>query len=143
MAQLEVELDSIAEGAPISSSSFPPSLLCGLPCPSLQSSLMVSWARVGMREGGRERGAVMTSVCPTRLTRLTSVWPCSVQLCGAGKNVVLKWQGKPLFVRHRTAEEIATAVNTPVSDLKDSVNIPLDGGRRMLLSCTLCCARSS
>jgi hypothetical protein len=41
MAQLEVELDSIAEGAPISSSSFPPSLLCGLPCPSLQSSLMV------------------------------------------------------------------------------------------------------
>lgn len=47
----------------------------------------------------------------------------------SGKNVVLKWQGKPLFVRHRTAEEIATSVNTPVSDLKDSVNIPLDGVR--------------
>eukprot|EP00035_Acanthoeca_spectabilis_P019995 m.430640 g.430640 ORF g.430640 m.430640 type:complete len:250 (-) comp17193_c0_seq1:80-829(-) len=46
-----------------------------------------------------------------------------------GKNVVLKWQGKPLFVRHRTAQEIATAVGTDIKDLKDAVNDPADSDR--------------
>ena len=36
-----------------------------------------------------------------------------------GKNVVLKWQGKPLFVRHRTAEEIDAAKNVDLSTLRD------------------------
>lgn len=37
----------------------------------------------------------------------------------AGKNVTFKWRGKPLFVRHRTEEEIAReqAVNT--AELRD------------------------
>ena len=36
-----------------------------------------------------------------------------------GKNVVFKWQGKPLFVRHRTAEEIDAARNVDVNTLRD------------------------
>ena len=28
------------------------------------------------------------------------------------------WRGKPIFIRHRTSEEIRTASNTSVSDLK-------------------------
>lgn len=35
-----------------------------------------------------------------------------------GQQVVITWQGKPVFVRYRTAKEIAEAVN-PVGDLKD------------------------
>jgi len=36
-----------------------------------------------------------------------------------GKSVTFKWRGKPLFIRHRTAEEIATEQGVPVSTLRD------------------------
>ncbi|KAI9836403.1 MAG: hsp70 nucleotide exchange factor fes1 [Sarea resinae] len=36
-----------------------------------------------------------------------------------GKNVVIKWRGKPVFIRHRTAEEIKTAEDTPWQSLRD------------------------
>lgn len=35
-----------------------------------------------------------------------------------GKNVILKWRGKPVFIRHRTAHEIETAEATPMSELR-------------------------
>ncbi|KAI1285543.1 Cytochrome b-c1 complex subunit Rieske, mitochondrial [Halotydeus destructor] len=37
----------------------------------------------------------------------------------AGKNVVLKWRGKPLFVKHRTAEEITRERAVDVATLRD------------------------
>ncbi|KAJ3384424.1 hypothetical protein HDU84_002942 [Entophlyctis sp. JEL0112] len=36
-----------------------------------------------------------------------------------GKNVVIKWRGKPVFIRHRTAEDIVEANNVDVSSLRD------------------------
>jgi len=36
-----------------------------------------------------------------------------------GQQVVIKWQGKPVFVRYRTPAEIQKAVTTPMTDLKD------------------------
>nr|AIX97480.1 mitochondrial ubiquinol-cytochrome c reductase iron-sulfur subunit [Ceratosolen solmsi] len=36
-----------------------------------------------------------------------------------GKNVVFKWRGKPLFIRHRTATEIETESKVDVSTLRD------------------------
>ncbi|CAG60324.1 RIP1 [Nakaseomyces glabratus] len=36
-----------------------------------------------------------------------------------GKNVVVKWQGKPVFIRHRTAHEIDEANAVDMSVLKD------------------------
>lgn len=38
-----------------------------------------------------------------------------------GQAIRLMWQGKPVFIRHRTPEEIAAASATPVGDLKDPV----------------------
>jgi ubiquinol-cytochrome c reductase iron-sulfur subunit len=37
----------------------------------------------------------------------------------AGQAVTVVWRGKPVFVRHRTAEEIQQARQTPLSELKD------------------------
>ena len=31
-----------------------------------------------------------------------------------GKNMTFKWRGKPLFIRHRTAEEIAQVRNRQI-----------------------------
>ncbi|EEP75843.1 ubiquinol-cytochrome c reductase iron-sulfur subunit [Uncinocarpus reesii 1704] len=36
-----------------------------------------------------------------------------------GKNVIIKWRGKPVFIRHRTASEIAEAENTNWEGLRD------------------------
>jgi len=36
-----------------------------------------------------------------------------------GSQVVVRWQGKPVFVRYRTPHEVQEAVDTPLSDLKD------------------------
>jgi ubiquinol-cytochrome c reductase iron-sulfur subunit len=36
----------------------------------------------------------------------------------AGKNMTFKWRGKPLFVRHRTAEEIAVEQSVDVATLR-------------------------
>ncbi|XP_055376670.1 cytochrome b-c1 complex subunit Rieske, mitochondrial isoform X2 [Condylostylus longicornis] len=36
-----------------------------------------------------------------------------------GKSVTFKWRGKPLFIRHRTAEEISTERAVPLSELRD------------------------
>ncbi|KAJ3415994.1 hypothetical protein HDV05_003591 [Chytridiales sp. JEL 0842] len=39
-----------------------------------------------------------------------------------GKNVVIKWRGKPVFIRHRTAEEIAEANSVALSELRHAEN---------------------
>ncbi|MDP6517907.1 MAG: ubiquinol-cytochrome c reductase iron-sulfur subunit [Alphaproteobacteria bacterium] len=36
-----------------------------------------------------------------------------------GESVTVVWRGKPVFVRHRTAEEIAAAVDVDLADLPD------------------------
>ena len=36
-----------------------------------------------------------------------------------GQSVTVKWQGKPVFIRHRTEEEIQTAEAVPMADLPD------------------------
>ena len=38
---------------------------------------------------------------------------------GAGEAIVIKWQGKPVFIRHRTADEIAQARDVDVASLID------------------------
>ncbi|MGE4046126.1 MAG: ubiquinol-cytochrome c reductase iron-sulfur subunit [Acetobacteraceae bacterium] len=37
----------------------------------------------------------------------------------AGQGITVVWQGKPIFVRHRTPEETKAAENTPLSQLID------------------------
>ncbi|KAI8353707.1 Rieske [2Fe-2S] iron-sulfur domain-containing protein [Mortierella sp. GBAus27b] len=39
-----------------------------------------------------------------------------------GRNVTIKWRGKPVFIRHRTADEIAEANSVSVSQLRDPQN---------------------
>lgn len=36
-----------------------------------------------------------------------------------GKSVTFKWRGKPLFIRHRTQEEISTEKSVNVAELRD------------------------
>ena len=38
-----------------------------------------------------------------------------------GQAVTIMWRGKPIFVRNRTPEEVKSAQDTPLGDLKDPV----------------------
>jgi len=42
-----------------------------------------------------------------------------VSSLGVGEAIKVFWQGKPVFIRHRTPEEIAEAEATPLASLKD------------------------
>ena len=57
-----------------------------------------------------------------------------------GKNVILKWRGKPVFIRHRTAAEISEADATPLSELRhpetDAERAPKQEWLVMLGVCT-------
>lgn len=39
-----------------------------------------------------------------------------------GQTKTVKWRGKPVFVKHRTAEQIKEMADVPMSDLKDPQN---------------------
>ena len=36
-----------------------------------------------------------------------------------GQSITVKWRGKPVFIRHRTADEVARANATDLADLRD------------------------
>lgn len=42
-----------------------------------------------------------------------------ISTVGEGESLTVNWRGKPVFIRHRTPEEIQAAVDVPMSDLKD------------------------
>jgi ubiquinol-cytochrome c reductase iron-sulfur subunit len=49
-----------------------------------------------------------------------------------GMGIVTMWQGKPVFVRHRTAKEIEEAVSVKLSDLIDPLSEDTKTGARNL-----------
>ncbi len=36
-----------------------------------------------------------------------------------GSTIVVKWRGKPVFIQHRTPDQIAAAEDVAMSELKD------------------------
>ena len=43
----------------------------------------------------------------------------NVSAIQVGQAVTVKWRGKPVFIRHRTPEEIKAALATPIAELPD------------------------
>ena len=56
---------------------------------------------------------------PAADTLALSTVEVNVQPIAVGQAVTVKWRGKPLFVRHRTPEEIKEAEAVPMSQLRD------------------------
>lgn len=42
-----------------------------------------------------------------------------ISTVGEGESLTVNWRGKPVFIRHRTPEEIQAALDVPMSELKD------------------------
>jgi ubiquinol-cytochrome c reductase iron-sulfur subunit len=56
---------------------------------------------------------------PAADTRAMSTTEVALDQIPAGQEIKVMWQGKPVFVRHRTAEEIAQALRDDFAQLKD------------------------
>jgi ubiquinol-cytochrome c reductase iron-sulfur subunit len=62
---------------------------------------------------------LINSMNPATDTLALSTIDVNLAPISEGMGVVHMWQGKPVFIRHRTAEEIASAENVKQSDLID------------------------
>ena len=76
--------------------------------------------------GSMAAGAAVVSVVPlvgqmlpAADTMAMSSIEIDISKVQEGQQVVVKWRGKPLFVRYRTAKEIKEAQSTKLGDLKD------------------------
>ena len=56
---------------------------------------------------------------PAADTLALSTVEVNVQPVQVGQAITVKWRGKPLFIRHRTPEEIKAAEAVPLSELRD------------------------
>lgn len=63
-------------------------------------------------------GAVML-IGPGRDKYAAAAIEVDISTIPEGKNAVFTWRGKPLFIRHRTAEEIQASKSTDISTLRD------------------------
>jgi len=62
---------------------------------------------------------IIASVAPSAAVLAMAQVEVKLSDIPEGKNLVVKWRSKPLFVRHRTAEEIEQCKAVPLSELRD------------------------
>ncbi len=61
---------------------------------------------------------LVTTLGPSAKTLALSSLEVNLASIPEGKNVVMKWRNKPLFIRHRTAEQIESERNVQLGDLR-------------------------
>lgn len=57
-------------------------------------------------------------LAPTEKTLAEGTTEVNLSSIPEGKNLLVKWRNKPLFVKHRTAEEISRERSVPMSSLR-------------------------
>jgi ubiquinol-cytochrome c reductase iron-sulfur subunit len=93
-------------------------------------------AKGDVQEPGRRDFIVVATYAMAGLGAAAVAWPLIDQLNPAadtlalanievdiskiavGQSITVKWRGKPVFIRHRTADEIARANDTNLDDLR-------------------------
>lgn len=62
---------------------------------------------------------VVASLSPSKDVLALATVEVKLSEIPPGKNAIIKWRGKPLFVRHRTGAEIEQAAGVSLSELRD------------------------
>jgi ubiquinol-cytochrome c reductase iron-sulfur subunit len=87
--------------------------------PSRRDFLMVATGALGAIGVAAVAWPFINNLNPAADTLALSTVEVNVQPIAVGQAVTVKWRGKPLFVRHRTPEEIKEAEAVPLSQLRD------------------------
>jgi ubiquinol-cytochrome c reductase iron-sulfur subunit len=87
--------------------------------PTRRDFLMVATGALGAVGVAATAWPFINNLNPAADTLALSSVEVNVQPIAVGQAVTVKWRGKPLFIRHRTAEEIKEAEAVPLSQLRD------------------------
>jgi ubiquinol-cytochrome c reductase iron-sulfur subunit len=79
---------------------------------------LVSWATVAVGTGALV-WPLIDSMNPSADVLALSSTEVDIGEVPLGAAITVSWRGKPVFVRHRTAEEIEQAAATPLAELPD------------------------
>lgn len=88
--------------------------------PTRRDMLFIATGAAAAVGGGAVAWPLISQMNPDAST-IAAGAPIDVDLgaIAEGQIVTVKWRGKPIFVRHRTAKEIKEAQDAPVSSLPD------------------------
>lgn len=84
--------------------------------------LYVATAATGAVAAGAAVWPLINQMNPSADVQALSTIEVSIGDVEIGTQLTVKWRGKPVFIRRRTAEEIEVARNTDLADLKDPVS---------------------
>ena len=87
--------------------------------PTRRDFLRVATGAVGAVGVAAVAWPFINNLNPAADTLALSTVEVNIQPIAVGQAVTVKWRGKPLFVRHRTPEEIKEAEAVPLSQLRD------------------------
>ncbi|HEX9329636.1 MAG TPA: ubiquinol-cytochrome c reductase iron-sulfur subunit [Reyranella sp.] len=87
--------------------------------PTRRDFLMVATGALGAVGVAATAWPFINNLNPAADTLALSTVEVNVQPIAVGQAVTVKWRGKPLFIRHRTPEEIKEAEAVPLSQLRD------------------------
>lgn len=86
---------------------------------SRRDFLIVATATIGGLGTAIAAWPFVHSMNPAKDTLALSSTEVDLEPIEEGQSITIKWRGKPVFVRNRTAAEIETARSVPVADLID------------------------
>jgi len=81
--------------------------------------LVLTTAAVGAAGAAMAAWPFIHSMNPAKDTLALSTTEIDLSPIEEGQSITVVWRGKPVFVRRRTADEIADATGTPLGDLPD------------------------
>ena len=87
--------------------------------PSRRDFLYIATGAVGAVGLAGAVWPLISQMQPDASTLAASTTEVDLSPVAEGQIITVKWQGKPVFVRHRTKKEIDDARATPMSALKD------------------------
>ena len=87
--------------------------------PNRRDFLFIATGAVGAVGVGAVVWPLIDQMNPDASTLALSTTEVDLSKIPVGEIATVKWRGKPVFVRHRTALEITAAENTPLADLPD------------------------
>jgi ubiquinol-cytochrome c reductase iron-sulfur subunit len=87
--------------------------------PTRRDFLFIATGAVGAVALGSAVWPLINQMNPDASTLALASTEVDIGKVEVGQILTVKWRGNPVFVRHRSAKEIADAENTPLSELKD------------------------
>lgn len=87
--------------------------------PTRRDFLFIATGAVGVVGAGAAAWPLLSQMSPDATTLAAASTEVDISGIAAGQIITVKWRGKPVFVSHRTPEEIEAARATPMNELPD------------------------